>query len=125
MVQGGMSSIAEAKASPRSCREASANTNSRRAAGLVTDTLTGNYESDQVLDPLGCLAQQRVGVRPWRRTIHHGGEGHDEFHGHEAARLRHESERGRNPRTGERVSENARLASPLDKARVAKGVPSC
>lgn len=37
MVQGGMSNIAEAtpaaKASPRWCRDASANTNSRRAAG--------------------------------------------------------------------------------------------
>ena len=43
MVQGGMSSIAEAtpaaKASPRACREASARTNARRAARLVINTL--------------------------------------------------------------------------------------
>ena len=44
VVQGGTSTIAEAtpaaKASPRACREASANTNSRRAARLVMDTLS-------------------------------------------------------------------------------------
>jgi hypothetical protein len=47
-----MSSIAEptptAKASPRLRREASARANSRRAEGLVMDTLTGNYKFDQV-----------------------------------------------------------------------------
>ena len=47
-----MSNIAEAtpaaKASPRSRRDASANTISRRAAALVIYTLTGNCKSDQV-----------------------------------------------------------------------------
>ena len=61
MVQGRTSSIAEAtpgaKASPRS----------RRAAGLVMYTLTGNYKSDQVhaREHLERLAQRRGGIW-WR-----------------------------------------------------------
>ena len=50
VVQGGMSSIAEAtpaaKASPRWCWVASGSKNARHAAGLVMDRLTGNYKSD-------------------------------------------------------------------------------
>ena len=52
MVQGGTSSIAEAtpaaKASARSCREASASTSWRSAAALVMDKLTGSYKSDRI-----------------------------------------------------------------------------
>jgi hypothetical protein len=83
VVQGGMSSIAEAtpaaKASPRWCRAASAGTKSRHAAGLVMDRLTSNYESDQVQvrDIWGGWRSDGAGpvsfrfVRVAARTCHH------------------------------------------------------